>query len=83
MPTASSAAASQETGAPETERTLTPAMFALPGARSRTATPDQPPALVAAFDDWRSRNAYALEDGGCGDVVELLRVLVEAARPKA
>ena len=79
MPQNVANAAPEEAGAPDM---LT--LREMAGPRRPVVIPDPavPPAMEDAFRDWWSRNAYALEDGGCGDVVELLRVL-EAARPKA
>jgi hypothetical protein len=35
-------------------------------------------ALDAAFGEWWSRNSYALEDGGAGDIYGLLSSLIAA-----
>jgi hypothetical protein len=42
-----------------------------------------PRAMENAFREWWSRNAYALEDGGCGDVEALYLALSNAASQKA
>jgi hypothetical protein len=54
----------------------------LPGSPNELKSASIPPAMEQAFREWWSQNAYALEDGGCGDVVALCAAL-NAALPKA
>jgi hypothetical protein len=70
----------------DTESADRPALIDLPswaGKRNTGGMPlTIPPEMEGAFRMWWSKNSYALDDGGCGDLFALVEAL-EAALPKA
>ena len=69
---------SVETGAPTGYLTLRD--FARGDSSGHASCPALPVAMEDAFREWWSRNAYALEDGGCGDVASLFAALCAASQ---